>query len=366
MDYSGDALRAWSYRQQMFGRGSGPGEVLAQLVSVYSSHPTAPLALLGRCPDLDADAFRALEERREAVRIPAMRTSIFLAPTPAAAPLFSATRIVMSKLTPRLYYAGVSWDQYTVLKDRLLEATQEPVSAGELSAVLDTDAKVATVLRVMSYEGLILRLGTSLRSDNLRYVATKAWLGSAFEELDQGAATQWLAEAYLRGYGPARVEDFAWWSGVPRRRAVAALRPLATVDIGGGLLLLKDQREAFEQVEPVDPAVVDVLPKWDAYTMGYAPDGRQRLVEDRYLSRAYSTAGVGGAGATSGDGLPLILRGGQAVGTWAHRLEGSRLRVTLTPFVSDPTLAAACQAAFERIGQLLAVRAVDLTVVDPG
>src|SRR5205823_3627579 len=136
---------------------------------------------------------------------------------------------------------------------------------------------------------------------------------------------------YLRGYGPARVADFAWWAGVPRRRAAAALAGARVVDVGGGLLLPADEQDAFERVAPLDPAAVDVLPKWDAYTMGHAPDGRQRLVDDAHLALAYSTASTR-VGATAGDGLPLVLQGGRAVASWSHRFEGQRVRVTVTPF----------------------------------
>ncbi len=145
-----------------------------------------------------------------------------------------------------------------------------------------------------------------------------------------------------------------------RRRASAALEGAAVVDVGGGLLLPADQQDAFARVEPVDAEAVDLLPKWDAYTMGHAPDGRQRLVDDRHLGKAYSKASTGGAGATSGDGLPLVLRGGRAVASWAHRFEGNRMRVTVTPFEPGALPPPACERAFEDIGRLLGATAVEV------
>ena len=195
----------------------------------------------------------------------------------------------------------------------MLEHAQEPITASALQQALTIDARLMTGVRIMTYEGLVLRLGSSLRSDSLRYVATDAWLGHPLEKADPQQSLSWLAEAYLRGYGPARLEDFAWWSGVPRRRASAALSDLSVVDVGGGLLLPADQQTAFEGVKPINAEALDVLPKWDAYTMGHAPDGRRRLVDDEHLGNAYSSGA--GAGATAGDGLPLLLRGGRAVAT---------------------------------------------------
>src|SRR5262249_24574148 len=122
-------------------------------------------------------------------------------------------------------------------------------------------------------------------------------------------------------------------------------------DVGAGLLLPEDQRAAFAAVAPLDPDAVDLLPKWDAYTMGHAPDGRQRLVDDVHLGRAYS--GAAQPGATAGDGLPLVLRGGRAVASWAPRSERARRRVQVPPFEPVPLPPARLQRAFEAIGRLL-------------
>ncbi len=353
-------LRAWSYRRQRLGRAaSGPAEALRSVVAVYSSHPTAPLSLLRRSESFDAQRLGEMEQRREVLRIPAMRQSIFLVPTETAPRIFTATRLPMEKHERRLSYARLDWDEYARLKQRVLEHAQEPITASELRKVVETDANLMAAVRVMTSEGLALRLGSSLRADNLRYVATEAWLGKPLEEADLQGSLNWLAEEYLRAYGPARVEDFAWWSGVPRRRAHAALTDAGVVDVGGGLLLPADQQGAFERVEPVDASAIDVLPKWDAYTMGHAPDGRQRLVDDEHLRRAYSTAGSA-SGATAGDGLPLVLRGGRAVASWSHRFEDDRMVVEVAPFERGILPPPLYENVFDELGQLLGATAVEV------
>ena len=274
----------------------------------------------------------------------------------------AATRLSIQKHAWRLQYAGLSWDEYAEFKRRMIERLQEPVAASGLQQAAEGDQRVMTGIRVMSYEGLVLRLGTSLRSDSLRYVATEAWLGHPMVEEDPEESIRWLAEAYLRRYGPARIDDFAWWTGVPRRPAASALKAANHVDIGGGWLLPADLEAEFESVEPIDPDAIDTLPKWDSYTMGHAPDGRQRLVDDEHLSLAYSDGGSGGA--TSGDGFPLILRGGRAVGRWSHRFKGKKLLVEVTPF--DPgQLPQRIHSAFDDIGSLLGATAIEVSVVQP-
>jgi hypothetical protein len=90
---------------------------------------------------------------------------------------------------------------------------------------------------------------------------------------------------------------------------------------------------------------------WDAYKMGYAPGGRQRLVDDEHVGRAY---------AASGDGLPLVLRSGRAVATWSHRFEGDRMLVKVAPFQKGVLPLEIYERAFDEIGQLLGAANVEV------
>lgn len=261
-------LRAWSYLRQRLGRAvSGSAEALCDVVAVCSSHPTARLSLLSRSRTSDAERLREMEQRRDVLRIPAMRQSILLVSAETAPHIFPTTRLPMARHARRLRYADLNPDGYTQLKARVLEHAQQPIAAGELRKALKMDASSIIGVRVMTSEGLVLRWGSSLRTDNLRYVAAEAWLGPPLEEADPQQSLTWRVEGYLRGYGPARMEDFSWWSGVPRGKASAAFSEASVVDIGDGLLLPSDQQTAFERVEPVDTEAIDVVPGWEAYTM---------------------------------------------------------------------------------------------------
>jgi hypothetical protein len=354
-------LRAWTYRRQLLGRAApDPAEALRGVVAVYSAHPMGPLALLARSRPFDAVRFAEMEQRRETLRLPGMRGSIFLVPADAAARIFAATSQPLEKHERRLRYAGLDVAAYERLKPRILEHTREPTTPSDLQAALGADASAVLAMRVMAREGLVLRVGSSVRTDRLRYVATDAWLGHPLPQADPAESLAWLAGEYLRAYGPARVVDFAWWSGASRRAAAAALARASVVDVGGGLLLPAEQQAAFQGVEPLAPDAVDVLPKWDPYTMGHAPDGRQRLVDDAHLPLAYTTAGTK-VGATAGDGLPLVLRGGRAVAAWSHRFDGKRLRVQVAPFESGALSPAIYDGAFDEVGKLLGFAAVEVT-----
>jgi hypothetical protein len=106
-------LTSWSYQRQLLCRsGLAPLEALRAVVAVYSTHPTAPMSLLARCQRLTPTDFLALEERREAIRLPAMRSSGFLMPTDSAARIFSATRQPQQRLARRLQYGGLDFETY--------------------------------------------------------------------------------------------------------------------------------------------------------------------------------------------------------------------------------------------------------------
>lgn len=128
------------------------------------------------------------------------------------------------------------------------DTLREPLLPAELPGALGEaadptgEARAVTGVRIMAYEGLVLRIGSNLRGNTLRYVATEAWLGRPLEEHNPAEALGWLAGEYLRGYGPARVADLAWWPGRrahgPRRR----WRRSTPSESGGGLLLPPSRR----------------------------------------------------------------------------------------------------------------------------
>jgi hypothetical protein len=163
-------------------------EALRGVVAVYSTHPTAPLALLARTADLVPPAYRELEQQRVAVRIVGMRGSAFLVPTAYAAAIFSATRLASDRLETRLRYGNLDLETFERLVPRVLECCATPLTPAELRAWLPVADDVYMVARVLARRGQIIRVGASLRTDQLRYVATTAWLGQPLEEIDRQEA----------------------------------------------------------------------------------------------------------------------------------------------------------------------------------
>jgi hypothetical protein len=338
-------LRAWSRARTLLdGSAADLDAVLDRLTAVYSSHPTAPLSLGVRLPSLRPDDVTGLDADRGWLRLPAMRGSIFAIPTELAPRVVAATATPLPKLAGRLKYAGYTWDEYDALKPRILAALAGPATTAQLQAAVPTHGKLMAVVRMMAFEGLVLRLSASLKTDKLTYVATEPWLGRRIELPDQEESLAWLAGRYLDAFGPARVTDFAWWLGMTKTAAKRALATVETVDVGGGLLLPAALRSAFEATAPLTGDEADVLPKWDPMTMAWEGGGRQRFVDDRHKGAILSHMG---------DGLPLLLRGGRAVATWTRKSKGKRLQIDVTPLDGEQVELAPFEDKLQAVGRLL-------------
>ncbi len=254
-----------------------------------------------------------------------MRTSIHIVPRQTAHLVFWATHRPMSQQRWRLRDAGISDDEYSRLRSAILRTALRPRTARELREDLGgTEMSLTPVLQTMTFEGTLLRVGAeSLTSNALRYVAADAWLDGELREADRDEALAWLAGEYLRAFGPARPDDFQWWAGRSATGAPAALASVETAELGGGYLLPLRDLAGFEKVEPPPRDSVDLLPKWDCYTMGYAPDGRRRFAHPDVQDRIYDA---------DGNGLGVVLVNGAAAGTWSARLTGRRMEVGLEMF----------------------------------
>jgi hypothetical protein len=247
-----------------------------------------------------------------------MRGTVFLVPSKHAARTFTATHPSPAQPLRPSTRQKISTKEYERVAKRILAAAQEPVSRKQLETTVGIRGdELGTILRGLRIEGRLLTLaGDSLLMSPHRFVDATGWLSDGLDAGDADDALAWLASEYLKGYGPARLVDFAWWAGVTKTAAKRAFDGHDTTDVGEGLRLLAKDESKFHQVRPLRSAVA-LLPKWDAYTMGLAPDGRQRLVHPDVQRRVYTPIGTG----LAGDGNPIVLIDGQAAATWTFSLK---------------------------------------------
>jgi hypothetical protein len=192
------------------------------------------------------------------------------------------------KAALRRYHLRAPHDQP---KDEILETAQEPWTTRQLG--INTDEigeQLRAVIQTMTLEGVLLRAGAeSLWSNAPSYVGD-TWLETP-GGLPEVSAPTWHSRgrrvpACFRPH-VARESPVV---GVPKERASAALGSVETFEVGDGYLLPSGDHEGFEAAEALERGSVDLLLKWDCYTMGYASDGRRRFVHPEAQACVYNEA----------------------------------------------------------------------------
>ncbi len=310
------------------------------VVVLHATDPaTVYLSVLARCPALTVeDVGRELYDERRLVRMMAMRRTLFVVPAElvpvvhAAASLevaATARRRLLTQLAtlptdPRLpddldgWLAGVE-QGVTEAIERLGVASGAQLALAEprlRTALLPTTDKAYDVRRTLTSQVLVLvgAQGRLVRgrpmgtwtSRQHTWEAASAWWPDGIEPLEPAHARARLAQAYLRRFGPATEVDVAWWTGWSKGATRAALSSLDTAGLAGGLVLAHD----VETVAAAEPTA-RLLPALDPTPMGWKERGWFLPEDSRALYDAYGNVG------------PTVWWGGEVVGGWAVRRDGS-------------------------------------------
>ncbi|MCA1832331.1 MAG: DNA glycosylase AlkZ-like family protein [Actinomycetota bacterium] len=321
-----EQARWWSWRRQRLDRTArGVEDALHSVVALSSANPSAPLSLLARVPRMLQGMYEGATMHRTAVRLPAMRRAVWLLAADTAHIPFHACRGTGVNEQTLLRRTGVSSEYWNELRARILQVCERPMDAREIkSAVGGDDEKTSAVLSVLASTGEVVRVrAPSLFSNAFAFASTEAWIGSPLPAMPRDDALTFLAGDYLQAYGPITVDDFVWWSGIPRNRCEPALEAHEPVRLDDGYVLWPAHARAFEQSRSVANRV-NLLPAWDAYPMGYLD--RSRLGEPEAVELAFDRAG---------NSLPIILVEGRIGGLWDFRMSrAGTLTVTIRLFDS--------------------------------
>ena len=294
-----EQLRAFTYERQRLGQAApNAARALKDVIAVYSSHPSAPLSLHARTKAMTAAQFHKLD----VLRLPPCASRSTCCPRKTAHLAFHATPAPPADRKKRMKHFKFTEKRYEELREQILKAATEPLTLPELREAVGAEAnEFKGISAQMTRDGELLRVGAkSLRSNELRYVVVE------LEDADAGRGARMARRRVPARVRAVRAKDFQWWAGVAAGRAKQALAAHDTEELDGGLLIRPQDVKPFEKAKPPKNAV-DLLPKWDSYTMGYAPDGRDRFAHPDVVKQCYDFRG---------DGRPVILVDGQAAGTW--------------------------------------------------
>lgn len=323
------------------GKSGGLAGVARKLVALHGTDPaTVYLSLRARAaaPATPADIEHVLYERRELVRMLAMRRTIFVVPVESV-PLVQVSvtdKIAQDQRTLLLKHlrdlAGIA-DPGPWLADveksvlALFGRRAEPVTASELTAAeprLKTTLRMAEgkayasnpnvtsrVLLVLAAQGHIVRgrpIGTWL-SQQYRWSLASDWLSAGLGRPDEAASKKELARRWLASFGPAPVADFKWWTGWTMTQARQAFAATGAVEVDLGAATGYALPDDLDKTE--DPGDwVALLPALDPTVMGWA-DRSWYLGEHK--ESLFDTNGNAG---------PTIWANGRIVGGWAQRPTG--------------------------------------------
>ncbi|PKQ16570.1 MAG: hypothetical protein CVT67_04015 [Actinobacteria bacterium HGW-Actinobacteria-7] len=294
--------------------------VVADVAAVHAAHPLAPYASLqARLPGFAAaELDRALYERRSLVLYRCMRGQLFVMRTDFLAAVHAASNTaVVRAATKHAHWRGVDEGTFSALSPRILDLARErPVSTEEIRAELKPSADVAATVTLMLAKGLLLRdrpvdgwLDRARRFVPLDSAIPEVRL----DAMSETAGQLILVRAYIRAFGPVRIRDIAWWTGVGPRRVQEAIRTMGDEIVEVALEGAPSDDSYFMHAGDIDeldtartePDTTSLLPSMDTFTMGYADKGR--FVAPEHLRFVFDRAG----NATS-----VIIVSGRVAGVW--------------------------------------------------
>jgi hypothetical protein len=304
-----------------------------------------------KCKPADID--RALWTEKSLVKTWAMRGTVHWLPASEEPIFVSAMRAIRE---PR--YARW-WAQLGLTKsqvDQLYAAAVEALAAGPMTrqelgaAVVPVVGEWAGPYLTSSWGGAIKGMCASglvvfgpSRGTNVTFVRRDLWdtLGPIG---DSGPAMVEILRRYLRSFGPATLQDAAYWTGGANRDLRPhwdALEPeLAPVRVNGDerWILAADLAKLTSMEDARLP--VRLLPAFDPLLLAHRE--KTDLLPERWRKRIYGAAAWV---------YPVVLVDGAIAGKWQYERTAKQMIVTVEPFRK---IKKAAQRAIEQEAQHLA------------
>jgi hypothetical protein len=354
-----EQVNAFLWRKQHLAPGTAGNDVPSVVRDVVALHATSALtpylSLRARVVDFQPTQLDAeLYIERRLLKVLCMRQTVHVVPLSELATVTAATgerlrRNAERELGQLLGWSGASGpaeQEATLvqLQAAIAEviAARGPSTAAELSEAIPElkqrfqyapgkpysgDVSLGSMLLPrLTPLGLLVRGRPrgSWRSNQHEYALLHDWLPQGDLPSippDQGQVQ--LLRHYLAAYGPASLNDAAWWAGWSKREAQRALsalgRQVVQLDIhklGAGFWLLADDLPTLLSTPPLTSGAVQLLPSLDGYVMGFCD--RRRFLDPEHYDQVFDP---------SGNAFATVWVDGRVVGIWRETEHGLEVLV---------------------------------------
>jgi hypothetical protein len=326
---------------------------------IYSPGCSTPyLALWARMSSFKAeDLNRLVFDEKKLVQLETLRGCTMLVPRDQAVVALRVRSRTFSELSkqarPQMPITDPELDR---LKTDVLKALHSGPKTGEqlrrlVSVLLIRDFgpdlkrigltnSLSLSINLLREEGKVIKAQSNRRLDCTEY--SFQLTANVLPEVDLFAfrmeeACARLAAQYFRAEAPARVKDFAWWSGINVTDAIRAagevkprLVPVAVEGAKDEFLIPESEVDGFFSFNPQE-SPVNFIPYRDTFLKG------QREIVDRFVSNAHADKPFSRwKGKLINDPLATIIRNGQAIGVWQWDEERDDVDVLLFEPTSKP------------------------------
>ncbi len=326
-----------------------------------TSNVTPYLSLFNRIEKFSPDDLtKELYETNVLVRVRAMRGTFFLVTRRLRPVIEAATQFSRKRISNSLAHAGISSSEFQRLSRLILTSlSKDPKTLPELKRDL-TDTPLRTLdwrrglrLTRRTNLGVVVHLllfqrrvqsrpeavswenidwdgygtRTFMRITKVRYKLVPP-LVSAPVGLEEARAK--LAALYVKQYGPASIDDVAWWMDDSRPateklldRFSESVKRVRIQDSSEEFLVHEDDIEALQNTVE-DETVTRFLPYEDPYSKGFKL--KDRIISPSARKIVYPM----------GNAMPTVVLGGKIVGTWNIVGDKKKPRLKVKKLTSVP------------------------------
>jgi hypothetical protein len=294
-----------------------------------------------RVPGSTASDVRAALDSGTVVRSWPFRGTLHLVPPPELRWMLEITSERMVRMVAgRHRELGITADDVAHCRDiaRELLASREGATREQLFEAFEEQGQITKAQRGVHLLGSLClhawlvqgpMAGTEGKAAGRQlFMPFEEWIPES-RELDRDEGIAELLHRYLRSHGPATLDDFSWWTQIPKTEAKAALGRIkdrvVELEFEGTSYWLSPEAAALLDDGVPGSRTLLALPGFDEFLLGYKD--RSLVLAPEYAQKVVP----GGNGVFK----RMIVSAGTVTGTWARTGTGRNAAVVPEPFDPD-------------------------------